>query len=75
MTAPVREGLRLDFGRVISVTLFERHVLSEETLRLLAGTLTWRGPFTPESDNRRQARRARLLGCRGSEVGKLFGED
>ena len=36
MTAPVRKGLLLDFGGVISVTLFERHALSEETLSLAA---------------------------------------
>ena len=47
MTAPVRKGLLLDFGGVISVTLFERHASSEETLGLAAGTLTWRGPLDP----------------------------
>ena len=44
------KGLLLDFGGVISVTLFERHRLSERLLGLPEGTLTWRGPFDPESD-------------------------
>ncbi len=43
-------GLLLDFGGVISVTLFERHRLSEKLLGLPAGTLTWRGPFDPQGD-------------------------
>jgi len=44
------KGLLLDFGGVISVTLFERHRLSERLLGLPEGTLTWRGPFDPEGD-------------------------
>ncbi len=44
------KGLLLDFGGVISVTLFERHRLSERLLGLPEGTLTWRGPFDPECD-------------------------
>ncbi len=43
-------ALILDFGGVISRTLFETHALSEKALGLEAGTLTWRGPFDPESD-------------------------
>jgi putative hydrolase of the HAD superfamily len=81
MTAPVRKGLLLDFGGVISVTLFERHALSEKTLGLPAGTLTWRGPFDPEGDrlwadmiDDRIAERG-YWARRASEVGKLFGED
>ena len=50
MTEFARKGLLLDFGGVISVTLFERHALSEQVLGLRAGTLTWRGPFDPEGD-------------------------
>jgi putative hydrolase of the HAD superfamily len=81
MTAPVRKGLLLDFGGVISVTLLERHALSEKTLGLPAGTLTWRGPFDPEGDrlwadtiDDRIAERD-YWARRASEVGKLFGED
>lgn len=43
-------ALVLDFGGVISRTLFETHDLSEQALGLPAGSLTWRGPFDPESD-------------------------
>ena len=43
-------ALILDFGGVISRTLFETHDLSEKALGLAAGTLTWRGPFAPETD-------------------------
>lgn len=43
-------ALVLDFGGVISRTLFETHALTEKALGLAAGTLTWRGPFEPESD-------------------------
>ena len=45
-----RKGLLLDFGGVISVTPFERHIVSEQALGLPAGTLTWRGPFDPAGD-------------------------
>lgn len=44
------KGLLLDFGGVVSVTLFERHALSEQALGLAAGTLNWRGPFDPAAD-------------------------
>jgi putative hydrolase of the HAD superfamily len=43
-------ALVLDFGGVISRTLFETHALSEAALGLPPGTLTWRGPFDPASD-------------------------
>lgn len=38
-------ALVLDFGGVISRTLFETHDLTERALGLAPGTLTWRGPF------------------------------
>jgi len=41
------KALILDFGGVISRTLFETHALSEAALGLAAGTLTWQGPFAP----------------------------
>jgi putative hydrolase of the HAD superfamily len=75
------KGLLLDFGGVVSVTMFERHARSEAALGLLPGSLSWRGPFDPEGDalwrdmiadriSERDywARRAR-------EVGRLFGEE
>ncbi len=43
-------ALVLDFGGVISKTLFETHDLSERALGLAPGTLTWRGPFDPATD-------------------------
>lgn len=44
------KALVLDFGGVISRTLFETHAATEAALGLAPGTLTWRGPFAPESD-------------------------
>ncbi|MGH1415212.1 MAG: HAD-IA family hydrolase [Pelagimonas sp.] len=43
-------ALVLDFGGVVSRTLFETHDLSEAALGLEPGTLDWRGPFAPDSD-------------------------
>jgi putative hydrolase of the HAD superfamily len=40
----------LDFGGVITRTLFETHATTEAALGLAPGTLTWRGPFDPVSD-------------------------
>jgi putative hydrolase of the HAD superfamily len=80
MTQPARKGLLLDFGGVISVTLFERHALSEEVLGIPAGTLTWGGPFDPEGDrlwtdmiDDKIAERD-YWARRAAEVGGLFGE-
>jgi len=44
------QALVLDFGGVISRTLFETHDLTEQALGLPKGSLTWRGPFAPETD-------------------------
>lgn len=43
------KALVLDFGGVISKTMFETHALTEQELGLAPGTLTWRGPFVGES--------------------------
>ena len=43
-------ALVLDFGGVVTRTLFETHDLTEQALGLAEGTLTWRGPFDPETD-------------------------
>lgn len=43
--AATERALILDFGGVISRTLFETHAMTEQALGLPAGTLTWRGPF------------------------------
>ncbi len=74
-------ALVLDFGGVISRTLFETHALSEAALGLAAGTLRWRGPFDPQNDalwrdmiaNRISERDYWLE--RSREVGRLLGED
>ena len=43
-------ALVLDFGGVVTRTLFETHDLTEKALELPAGSLTWRGPFDPGGD-------------------------
>jgi len=43
-------ALILDFGGVISRTLFETHDLSERALGLRPGSLTWQGPFAADHD-------------------------
>ncbi len=76
-----RKALVLDFGGVISRTLFETHDLSEAALGLPPGTLTWRGPFEPASDPLWQAMQADQISereywqRRTQEVGRLVGEE
>ena len=78
---PEDKALILDFGGVISRTLFETHALSETALGLAAGTLTWQGPFAPETDALWQAMQADQISERDywmqrtREVGRLLGED
>jgi putative hydrolase of the HAD superfamily len=73
--------LVLDFGGVISRTLFETHALTEQALGLPPGTLGWRGPFEPESDPLWRAMQDGTLSerdywlTRTREVGRLVGED
>jgi putative hydrolase of the HAD superfamily len=75
------KALVLDFGGVISRTLFETHVLSERSLGLEAGTLTWRGPFDPAGDPLWRDMQADKISerdywlARTREVGRLLGED
>jgi putative hydrolase of the HAD superfamily len=74
------EALLLDFGSVISVSLFERHRDTEAELGLPVGSLEWLGPIAPETDALWQAmqrdeiserdywaQRARELGRAASE--------
>jgi putative hydrolase of the HAD superfamily len=81
MSGRSRKALVLDFGGVISRTLFETHALSEAALGLPAGSLTWRGPFAPETDALWQAMQADQISerdywlQRSREVGRLLGED
>lgn len=73
-------ALVLDFGGVISKTLFETHDLTEAALGLAPGTLTWRGPFDPETDPAWRAMQAGEMTerdywfLRMEETGALVGE-
>ena len=81
MAEPAQRALVLDFGGVISRTLFETHALSEAALGLPPGTLTWRGPFDPAGDPLWRAMQADEISerdywmTRTREVGRLLGED
>lgn len=75
------KALILDFGGVISRTLFETHDLSEKALGLPAGTLTWQGPFNPDGDLLWQDMIADRISerdywlARTKEVGALVGQN
>jgi putative hydrolase of the HAD superfamily len=79
-TSVVPRALVLDFGGVISRTLFETHDDTERALHLRPGTLRWRGPFDPSSDALwRQMQAAEISEReywlrRAAEVGALVGE-
>lgn len=74
-------ALILDFGGVVTRTLFETHDLTEAALGLEPGTLTWRGPFDPAGDALWRAMQAGEISereywtTRTREVGRLVGED
>jgi putative hydrolase of the HAD superfamily len=74
-------ALVLDFGGVISRTLFETHDQTEAALGLPAGTLQWRGPFAPDTDAAWRDMQAGRISerdywlLRTREVGRLLGED
>lgn len=80
MGAPAR-ALILDFGGVVSRTLFETHHLTEAALGLSPGTLDWRGPFAPETDELWQRMQDGRISerdywlSRAREVGRLLGEE
>jgi putative hydrolase of the HAD superfamily len=73
-------ALMLDFGCVISKTMFENMELVERGLGLKAGTLTWRGPFDLDSDPlwrdllAGRTTERQYWATRAAEVGALFGE-
>jgi putative hydrolase of the HAD superfamily len=75
------QALVLDFGGVVTRTLFETHALTEQALGLESGTLTWRGPFDPAADPLWRSMQADEISerdywrTRTREVGKLVGED
>lgn len=76
-----QRALILDFGGVISRTLFETHALTESALGLPSGTLTWKGPFDVARDALwRDMQEDRISErdywmARTREVGLLLGED
>jgi putative hydrolase of the HAD superfamily len=72
--------LILDFGGVITKTIFEQHRVTERILGLPPGTLTWLGPLDLETDELwRRMLRGELTEneywiTRAREVGRLVGE-
>ncbi|ESX14866.1 HAD-IA family hydrolase [Mesorhizobium sp. M0179] len=81
MSAVPAQALVLDFGGVVTRTLFETHALTEQALGLAPGTLQWHGPFDPDSDPLWRSMQANEISerdywrTRTSEVGRLVGED
>jgi putative hydrolase of the HAD superfamily len=77
----MNRALILDFGGVISRTLFETHAITERALGLAPGTLAWRGPFDPAGDPLWREMQADRISerdywlARTREVGRLVGED
>jgi putative hydrolase of the HAD superfamily len=73
-------ALLLDFGSVISVSLFERHRETERLLGLPAGTLAWLGPIAPETDpawramQRDEMTERDYWALRARELGERVGE-
>ncbi|MBX9458002.1 MAG: HAD-IA family hydrolase [Rhizobium sp.] len=76
-----QKALILDFGGVVTRTMFETHDIAERALGLDPGTLTWRGPFDIATDPLWRAMQAREITerdywmTRTREVGQLLGED
>jgi len=74
------QALVLDFGGVVTRTLFETHALTEQALGLPAGKLRWKGPFDPGSDplwrlmQRDEISERDYWTERTREVGALVGE-
>ena len=74
------QALLLDFGSVISVSLFEQRRQIEQKLGLPAGVLTWSGPFDLATDplwaamQRDELTEREYWGTRAREIGELVGE-
>ncbi len=77
----VPTGLLLDFGNVISYSLFETHAATEKVLGLAAGSLTWLGPLAPTSDalwaamQRDEISERDYWAQRALELGRACGEE
>lgn len=73
-------GLLLDFGCVVSYSLFEKHRDTERTLGLPEGSLSWLGPLDPDSDALWQRLEAGEIderdywAKRSAEIGRAVGE-
>lgn len=74
------EALILDFGGVISKTMFETHRQTEKILGLAPGSLRWRGPFDPDTDSLWQSMQRGEISerdywrTRSHETGEMVGE-
>lgn len=79
MRAPPK-GLLLDFGSVITYSLFEKHRATEAILGLPAHSLTWMGPLDPSSDElwramqNDQITEREYWARRADELGRACGE-
>jgi putative hydrolase of the HAD superfamily len=77
----VEKALILDFGGVVTRTMFETHDITEGALGLPPGSLSWRGPFDPATDPLWRSMQAREITerdywmTRTREVGLLVGEN
>lgn len=77
----MKKALILDFGGVVTRTLFETHADSEAALGLAPGSLTWRGPFDQDSDplwvsmQKREITEREYWMERTREVGRMVGEN
>jgi len=75
------KALLLDFGSVMSYSVFEQHALSEARLGLKKGSLTWLGPFKPEADELWQKMQQDSITerdywqTRAKETGALIGQN
>jgi len=73
-------ALLLDFGAVISTSLFECHRETEQLLGLRPGSLTWLGPIDPSTDAlwrsmlRGEITERDYWATRASELGAAIGE-
>jgi len=74
-------GLLLDFGSVISYSLFETHRATESILGLPTGSLDWHGPLDPQSDalwramQRDEISERDYWAQRALELGRACGEE
>jgi putative hydrolase of the HAD superfamily len=74
------KALLLDFGSVISVSVFERHRETERILGLQEGSLTWMGPIDPSTDalwqsmQRDEMTEREYWAARAKELGEMVGE-